>query len=400
MLHEGVIKMYIIGALLLVAGVAGCIYGYMLNNSWEAQLSSLFEYGYSDPGTIFIIIGAVCAVLGVVFIIVGFTKKKDNTEYLLICSECGSDNISTHKYCKKCGDCKGSLEYSGFTKTEWFSLAKDERKIVRNRIMTKTSEEKNSKKEPESRSKHCAECGREISLNAKFCPHCGHDSTNAVSKEKPTDKTEALKKHYCQHCGKMISETAAFCPYCGNNPKKAIAPAPVKDDQAEVASEERIYCPHCGNSIKASAAFCPYCSKDVRCKPKKSQLIVNTSKMPELEIPSVEEKTDAPAESHPKIEKKEIEETTQTNVTEVEAVTLVKEEPIGEVYRGKHLMPEDAKSAEEPAPEEKQDELTITASEHNGVLLDGTDKPEVTTPDKPVVSIPRKKELAPPSDLD
>ena len=54
----------ILGAILLVLGVACAGYGYLQNNSIEAQLSSLLSTGTANPGTIYIIIGAVVAVVG------------------------------------------------------------------------------------------------------------------------------------------------------------------------------------------------------------------------------------------------------------------------------------------------------------------------------------------------
>lgn len=54
----------ILGVILLVLGAVSVGYGYMHNNSLEAQLTSLFSSGTANPGTIFIIIGVVVAVIG------------------------------------------------------------------------------------------------------------------------------------------------------------------------------------------------------------------------------------------------------------------------------------------------------------------------------------------------
>ena len=54
----------ILGVILLILGVACAGYGYLQNNSIEAQLSSLLSTGTTNPGTIYIIIGAVVAVIG------------------------------------------------------------------------------------------------------------------------------------------------------------------------------------------------------------------------------------------------------------------------------------------------------------------------------------------------
>lgn len=68
--------MTILGILLLVAGVISAIYGNSMNNSVEAQLSSLFSSGTTDPGTTWIIIGVVAIVLGLILVVGGLRKKK------------------------------------------------------------------------------------------------------------------------------------------------------------------------------------------------------------------------------------------------------------------------------------------------------------------------------------
>lgn len=399
--------MYITGIILLVVGVAGCIYGYSLNNSLEAQLSSLFEYGYSDPGTIFIIIGAVCAVLGVVFIIAGLTKKKDTTEYVLVCSACGADNVSTDKDCKKCRDCKGNLVYSGFTKTEWFSLEKDERMIIRDRIVKKEQ----PKTKSASSSKPCSECGREISVNAKFCPYCGHVSSNAASEEKPAKEKEEPRKYPCPHCKKEIVETATFCPYCGKDPKHHTEPEPVPHADDIVEERGTRYCPHCGKLISETVAFCPHCNKDVRREIKKPQLIVNLPKeKPAPETPPVEKKADAAFE----LAVVEETPTPQENVIE-DLPEQPKEEPVVEeipapqepeteelpeqprevVYQPKHLKP--SETPEEP----KEEVVKVTEAEviHVVTIPEKESTPEPSMKEEPVPA-PRNKGFAPPEDLD
>ena len=74
----------ILGAILLVLGVACAGYGYLQNNSIDAQLSSLLSTGTTNPGTIYIVIGAVVAVIGA--LACGWSlykkhgKKNSNTE--------------------------------------------------------------------------------------------------------------------------------------------------------------------------------------------------------------------------------------------------------------------------------------------------------------------------------
>ncbi|NLO48674.1 MAG: DUF3185 family protein [Clostridiales bacterium] len=67
--------MLIIGIILAVAGLISTIYGFTANNSWEAQLSSILSSGTANPGTIFIIIGIVALIAGIILIVLGAKKK-------------------------------------------------------------------------------------------------------------------------------------------------------------------------------------------------------------------------------------------------------------------------------------------------------------------------------------
>lgn len=66
--------MFILGIILAIAGAGSLIYGILQNNSVEAQLSSLFSSGSVDPGTLWIIVGVIAAVIGIVLLVAG--KKK------------------------------------------------------------------------------------------------------------------------------------------------------------------------------------------------------------------------------------------------------------------------------------------------------------------------------------
>ena len=66
----------IIGTILLLAGVASLVFGYMQNNSLDAQLNSLLSSGSTNPGTIFIIVGVVLAALGLILILRSGKNKK------------------------------------------------------------------------------------------------------------------------------------------------------------------------------------------------------------------------------------------------------------------------------------------------------------------------------------
>lgn len=68
--------MTILGIILIIAGAGSMIYGYTMNNSLERQLEAIFSSGTSNPGTTWIIVGAVLAVLGVIALIAGMSKNR------------------------------------------------------------------------------------------------------------------------------------------------------------------------------------------------------------------------------------------------------------------------------------------------------------------------------------
>ncbi len=52
--------------------------------------------------------------------------------------------------------------------------------------------------------KHCSQCGAEMSAKAKFCPECG---------------AKAPAGKFCPECGASVSSSAKFCPECGKKLK-------------------------------------------------------------------------------------------------------------------------------------------------------------------------------------
>ena len=67
--------MIALGIVLLVLGAAGAIFGVVVNSDAEMRFYALFEYGNTDPGTIFIVAGALVAALGLVFLILGLLRR-------------------------------------------------------------------------------------------------------------------------------------------------------------------------------------------------------------------------------------------------------------------------------------------------------------------------------------
>lgn len=69
--------MVIIGVILMVLGIGSAVFGYMQNNSLEAQFSSFLKNGSVNPGTTWIVIGAAALVVGIILLIIGLRKKKN-----------------------------------------------------------------------------------------------------------------------------------------------------------------------------------------------------------------------------------------------------------------------------------------------------------------------------------
>ena len=64
--------MFILGIILIIA-CAG--YGFMQNNSLEAQFTSIMSSGTANPGTMFIVIGVILLVVGIILCVVGRKKN-------------------------------------------------------------------------------------------------------------------------------------------------------------------------------------------------------------------------------------------------------------------------------------------------------------------------------------
>lgn len=67
--------MFILGIILIIAGIGCAGYGYMQNNSLEAQFTSIMSSGTANPGTMFIVIGVILLVVGIILCVVGRKKN-------------------------------------------------------------------------------------------------------------------------------------------------------------------------------------------------------------------------------------------------------------------------------------------------------------------------------------
>jgi membrane protease subunit (stomatin/prohibitin family) len=79
----------------------------------------------------------------------------------------------------------------------------------------------------------CPECRQETPVDAKFCPHCGH---------------QLLVFTQCSSCGKNLTPNARFCSRCGQAVEKQPKPK---------------FCPHCGAENLNDARFCNECGEQV-----------------------------------------------------------------------------------------------------------------------------------------
>jgi len=75
---------------------------------------------------------------------------------------------------------------------------------------------------------NCPECHGDVTLDSRFCPHCGHQMV-------------VIKK--CARCGKNVTATTRFCPACG----------------LDVSAPFR--CPHCQAELPPGTRFCTSCGE-------------------------------------------------------------------------------------------------------------------------------------------
>jgi membrane protease subunit (stomatin/prohibitin family) len=80
----------------------------------------------------------------------------------------------------------------------------------------------------------CPDCGYNVPVESKFCPHCGH---------------QLLVFGQCARCGKNLPPNAKFCSKCG-------CPA----DEKPSAS----ICPKCGKENLPGSAFCNECGEKMK----------------------------------------------------------------------------------------------------------------------------------------
>ncbi len=92
---------------------------------------------------------------------------------------------------------------------------------------------KPGRKEPGANISQCPECRQPVSLDAKFCAHCGHQQV-------VFDK--------CVQCGKNLTPAARFCSRCGHAVEEKPKPKTCAGCGTENL-EDALYCNQCGEKL-------------------------------------------------------------------------------------------------------------------------------------------------------
>ena len=87
----------------------------------------------------------------------------------------------------------------------------------------------------------CAQCGKELPINAKFCPGCGVEIAVSDTGTYTTRREEyAGKVIKCPSCGAHISSFTAICPECGHEINSAKVDATLRDFIAKIDDVDRL----------------------------------------------------------------------------------------------------------------------------------------------------------------
>ena len=63
---------------------------------------------------------------------------------------------------------------------------------------------------------NCANCGKHVDINDKFCIYCGHSMEHSVTTKDTTPKNDEI----CPNCKAKVEIEDRFCIECGHNLKK------------------------------------------------------------------------------------------------------------------------------------------------------------------------------------
>lgn len=171
------------GVFLLIGGSVSLIYGILQNNSGSAQVNSLLSSGSVNPGTVFIVIGAIAVISGLLMIILGSLSKtvanSGSANQTQIPNPKDDPTVWECPYCSRINPIKDKVCFCG---------TPNPNPIDENTVVTSNAEWV------------CPQCGKEMDDHMEFCYGCGTKRPN------PT---------VCASCGRKLDPTDNFCPNCG-----------------------------------------------------------------------------------------------------------------------------------------------------------------------------------------
>ena len=150
------------GIVLLLFGATFCILGVSLNGDFEIQFRSLMESGKTNTGSVFIVLGAFLAVVGLLFLIIGiirYNNKKANNDLY-------HNPMANNQNYGSVMPAKRVLPTSSKPELNQINSSNERTPIISDKI------------------KYCCKCGTRLAIDAKFCNYCGlkMDVKNETSK--------------------------------------------------------------------------------------------------------------------------------------------------------------------------------------------------------------------------
>lgn len=124
---------------------------------------------------------------------------------MVICPDCGKD-VTEAKFCSNCGASLDSPVEEIVDDVPEEVIDDVTVEDVPEEVIDVGVKEESTEANIVKKSKFCSNCGKEVELEAVFCPQCGYNFTQ--TEEKPQTK-------FCQSCGEKINVNAEICPHCG-----------------------------------------------------------------------------------------------------------------------------------------------------------------------------------------
>jgi rubrerythrin len=165
---------------------------------------------------------------------------------------------------------RGSITFFGIHLSEtvfiiacliWYAF--DTRELIAAQKLTKKKQEF-----------ECSKCGTSVRAEDKFCPKCGANLEEIISKEEnyvesttSPESSEINEKleYECSECGTSVREEDKLCPKCGAilddnlSKEKSSIESPKTFKSGEISEKLEYECSECGTSVRAEDKFCPKC---------------------------------------------------------------------------------------------------------------------------------------------